>query len=162
MITLTFKDFSNPENFPDNVGIELYVLRNKQEFLYVGISKSNVWNRWFGSRGRMWKVFDRNGNHIGWNSTGYVGITIIKEMPESLLWEIDLWSLKECVEFLGIPFIEDFPLIKSSQFGHIYDIKEIEPKFISKLSTKLNSIYNSNSFPDNDFKEKYFSLLDCA
>ena len=85
MITMTFSKFTNPDNFPDDDDIELYVLRKSKKILYIGISESNVWNRWFGNRGRMYK---NAGGY--WNGSDTTSISIIQNMPASLRWNIDL------------------------------------------------------------------------
>ena len=52
MIEITFEDF-HEHNF-DEEGFVLYVLKNGlDDALYVGISRNNIWSRWFAFGGHM-------------------------------------------------------------------------------------------------------------
>ena len=163
MITMTFSKFANPDNFPDDDDIELYVLRNSKKILYIGISESNVWNRWFGNRGRMYK---NAGGH--WNGSDTTSISIIQNMPASLRWNIDLWTLKDCLSFLGIKYISknDFPndwCFYPNGFGR-YTIKDVEPKFIANLMPEYNGTYNHGTrltkrAADGGWASRYFEFI---
>ena len=125
MYTLSFEKFMDPDNLSyDNV--VLYVVRNNDEIFYVGISKVNVWYRWFGANGRMIKnVYNE------WISYDSIGNHIIRNMPKSFIWDVDLWTANECVTFLS-----------SSNT----DLKDIENEMISALLPKINLTGNSKDF----------------
>lgn len=163
MLTMSFSKFTDPNNFPDDAGIELYVLRKNKKFLYIGISESNVWNRWFGSRGRMYK---NAGGY--WNGSDTTSISIIENMPASFRWNIDLWTLKDCLSFLEIEHISknDFPsdwCFYPSGFGR-YTIKDVEPEFIHKLLPEYNGTYNNvtrltKRAADGGWASRYFKFI---
>jgi len=70
------------KNFHPN----LYIISNEKNCLYVGISKSNVWNRWFST----------NSPHIynypkgKWTGESTIGQIVVNNQPMSLNWKIDL------------------------------------------------------------------------
>jgi hypothetical protein len=108
MIELTFEDF-HEGNFLEE-GFVLYVLKNGlDDVLYVGISKKNIWSRWFAFGGHM--IWD--GKHIIGQSA--VGQKIFDHLPDSLNWKIQLWRLA-----LGIAKIFFLPCdnIQSSLWNH--------------------------------------------
>lgn len=141
MYTLSFKKFMEPENFP-NDRIELYVIRDGNKVFYVGISKANVWNRWFGGYGRMQK------NIYGeWVTHDSISNAVLKNMPKSLKWSVDLWVASECAIFLG-------SLSK--------DLMDIENQMIVALLPKINVTGNSKEFEDryNGYRIKdYISYI---
>ena len=113
---------------------ELYVLRNGLgDILYIGISQSNVWERWFGWGGHM--MWD--GNVIYGESP--IGVKIENHLPDSLNWKIQLWTLRDCVKFCKNELPSDTSEIT---------IHEIEPIIIRKLSPALNGTYNLNPGKD--------------
>jgi len=60
MIEMTFEDY-HQANFTEE-GFRLYVLKNGlDDTLYVGISRKNIWNRWF-----AFGAYD-----LGWQTTHY-------------------------------------------------------------------------------------------
>jgi hypothetical protein len=119
---------------------ELYVLKNGLgDILYIGISQSNVWERWFGWGGHM--MWD--GNVIYGESP--IGVKIENHLPDSLNWKIQLWSLKDCLEFC----MEELPPDKSEITIHY-----IEPIMIRKLSPAFNATYNLNPGKDTTPKIK--------
>ena len=158
MITMTFSQFTDPENFPDEKGLELYVLREKQNILYIGISQRNVWNRWFGNRGRMWK-----GVGGSWGSGDHVGICIIENMPLSLNWEIDLWTLKECLTYLEWDYFhkDGFTgeFFKRQDGFFPFTIKDVEPELIYTLSPAYNMTYNNGHFEEDNIS-RYFEFIE--
>jgi len=154
MITLTFSEFSNPDNFPDDDAIELYVLRDKEKILYIGISKSNVWNRWFGNLGRMWTTSSGK-----WNTKDQVGLHIIENFPQSNEWEIDLLTLQDCLNFLEVEYvIGEYGFLFRPNSVFYFDIKDVEPKMIGKLHPFLNRIYNGGK-EDIEFVNKYYNFI---
>ena len=128
---LPFLEFASGE-YPDKEygedQYQLYVVRKNTQVLYVGISESNIWNRWFnGGRGHV--LINIYGEMIGRSS---VGNSVVNE-PH--LCSIELWTLSECIEYCR----------STTSFKiNRYDIKDIEPIMIHKLKPKLNVIFNTN------------------
>ena len=126
MIELSFIDFYE-QNY-DYQDYCLYVLKNGLgDILYIGISKNDVWQRWFG-----W------GGHMTWDGKviygeSPVGVKIENHLPDSLSWKIQLWTLQDCINFCRNELPTDTLEIT---------IHEIEPIIIRKLSPALNGIYN--------------------
>ena len=71
MIELSFEDF-HEQNY-DHQDYCLYVLKNGLgDILYIGISKNNIWERWFGWgghvtcdmgwKGHLWRIAHRGKN----------------------------------------------------------------------------------------------------
>lgn len=143
MIELTLSDF-HEQNYEDNEGYCLYVVRNNlDDVLYVGVSDVDVWGRWFG-----W------GGHMMWDGgviygESVVGTKIENNLPDSLSWKIQLWTLKDCIDFLG----------KSIPPHNARTVKSIEPLMIRRLSPALNVTYNYNPGKDTTPKsEKEMTL----
>jgi hypothetical protein len=127
MITLKFKDFMSGKF--DDIDAELYVLKNAENILYIGISKRGVWNRWF----------DNWSSHIGTNYEGKhfgnspAGREVIENLPASLDWIIELYTLDDCRiilkdEFASMGFCLDR-----------VDIRRCENLMIRKIDPPLNS-----------------------
>jgi hypothetical protein len=145
MIELSFFDFHEnyhnirDEKFPNDI-FQLYVVKNGWgDVLYVGISTIDVWGRWFGWGGHMcW-----DGNVIYGDSP--IGVKIENNLPNSLQWMIQLWSLDDCLEYC-----------KSSlpNNGVEMKIEDIEPLMIQKLRPALNVIYNTDPGKDTTPKSK--------
>jgi hypothetical protein len=138
MIELGLEDF-HEHNYED-AGFCLYVMKNGlDEVLYIGISTVDVWDRWFG-----W------GGHMTWDGKVIYGespiaVRIENHLPESLHWKIQLWTLKDCIEFCSKELPEHTTEIT---------IHNIEPIMIRKLSPVLNATYNLNPREDATFKSK--------
>lgn len=125
MHTLSFEKFTNLDYYPIG-NIVLYVVRENNKILYVGISNAGVYNRWFGSQGRMTKnIYDE------WVTYDMIGNLIVDNMPKSFKWSIDLWTLGEVSGFLG----------SSSA-----DLKCIENELICALLPSTNVIGNSKDY----------------
>lgn len=97
MISLTFRDFYDCRY--EDGEYDLYVLRDKDAVLYVGISRENVHDRWFGGG------FSHM-NTVAWSdypvsSTDLIGERVYINYPESLEWTMELWSVNDCVEYIG-------------------------------------------------------------
>ena len=122
MYTLSFEKFTNPGNMPKD-NIVLYVVRNKKNILYVGMSRANVWNRWFGYSGRITKNIY---NELVYHDA--ISMMIVNGLPDSNKWSIDLWTKEECASFLGC---------KSD------DLRSVESELIASLLPKINVIGNS-------------------
>ena len=138
MIELSFKDF-HEQNY-DHQGYCLYVMKNGLgDVLYAGISKVDVWTCWFGWGGHMtW-----DGNVIFGESP--IGIKIENHLPESLNWRIQLWTLKDCIEFCRIELSDKISTVT---------IHDIEPIIIRKLSPALNVTYNLSPGKDTTPKSQ--------
>lgn len=126
MIELSFKDF-HEQNYEEE-GYCLYVMKNGLgDILYAGISIVDVWTRWFGWGGHMtW-----DGNIIYGESP--VGAKIENNLPNSLNWNIQLWTLKDCLLFCR----NELPSVVSE-----ITIHDVEPIMIQKLAPVLNATYN--------------------
>jgi hypothetical protein len=137
MIELSFWDFH--EGKYDEEGYSLYVMKNGfGGILYIGISQLDIWSRWF-----SW------GGHITWDGNviygeSSVGVKIERNLPDSLSWKIQLWTLNDCIKFCG----DDIPS------HNIRTIQAIEPIMIKKLSPILNSRYNYNPGKDTTPKSE--------
>jgi len=138
MIELPFEDF-HEHNYED-MGFCLYVMKNGlDDILYVGISNSDVWERWF-----SW------GGHMTWDGTVIYGespiaIKIENYLPDSLHWKIQLWTIQDCLEFCG----KELPEATTEII-----IDDIEPIMIQKLSPALNATYNLSPGEDTTPKSK--------
>ena len=113
---------------------ELYVLRGNSEILYVGISKANIWNRWFGGLGRMYQTAGGQ-----WKAKDPVGATVVENMPHSLNWTIELWTT------------DDLRNLFSKELERIgfnperCEVNTFEPWMILKLSPKLNRSHSGDN-----------------
>jgi hypothetical protein len=137
MIEITFDDF-HEHNFHEE-GFMLYVLKNGLgDALYVGISRNNIWSRWFAFGGHM--IWD--GKYVIGQSA--VGQRIVDQLPDSLKWKIQLWMLQDCIEFCN----EILPPLRQ------YTIDVVEPFMIQKLSPTLNGSYNLRPGKDTTPKSK--------
>jgi hypothetical protein len=138
MIELTFREFH--QQLYEEQGFCLYVVKNgSEDTLYVGISTNDVWERWFGF-----------GGHLTWDGDiiygeSPIGVRIANHFPDSLEWMIQLWSLKDCLEFCGEELPTDLPEAA---------IQNLEPIMIRKLCPALNTIYNLNAGKDRSPKSK--------
>ena len=122
MIELSFKDFHDQKYRKNNYC--LYVMHNGLgDVLYVGISTVDVWDRWFAWGGHMtW-----DGNIIYGESK--IGTKIEDHLPDSLGWKIQLWTLKDCLEYCRNEISDERSNIT---------IRDIEPIMIRKLAPALN------------------------
>lgn len=84
---MTFEEFIEG-NFPED-DYSLYIVWRGAECLYIGISKDNIWNRWFSRNGCHIRMTD---NHMIGNSI--IGREIVKNLPQSLQWTIELREYK--------------------------------------------------------------------
>ena len=74
-----------------------------------------------------------------WYATSDAGRAIIENLPESNNWSIELWTLQDCIDFLGDRFKEANKTVLT--------IKYIEPYMIAKLRPSLNIIYANYEKP---------------
>lgn len=150
MIELSFLDF-HEHNYENDAAYRLYVMRNGLgDVLYVGISDVDIWGRWFGWGGHM--IWD--GNVIYGESS--IGEKIENHLPDSLGWKIQLWTLKDCIDFLG-----DFIPPHNTR-----TIQDIEPLMIKKLFPALNRTYNykpgKDTTPKSEKEVKWEKYVDQA
>lgn len=138
MIEVTFLEFHQQRY--NEQELCLYVVKNGSgDTLYVGISTNDVWERWFGF-----------GGHLTWDGDviygeSPVGVKIENHLPDSLSWKIQLWSLRDCLEFCSDELPTDLPEAT---------IQYLEPIMIKKLSPVLNAIYNLNPGKDTSAKSQ--------
>ena len=138
MIELEFIQF-HEQKYGDK-HYELYVLKNELgDILYIGISTGDVWERWFG-----W------GGHMTWDGRviygeSPIGVKIENNLPESLQWKIQLWTLKDCVIFCQNELPKDL---------HNITIHDVEPIMIQKLSPAINNTYNLKPGKDTTPKSR--------
>lgn len=139
MIELEFGKFCN-QDYESEEYHQLYVMLNGEaDTLYVGISRRNIWERWFGFSGHM--IYER-GRFLGLSP---VGRKIEDHLPDSLKWKIQLWTREDCVNFCK----DLLPKTRRK-----LDIEYIEPFMIQKLSPILNVIYNLNPGKDTTPKSE--------
>lgn len=163
MLTLTFAEFAEGSKFPDFEDLSLYVVREGKKILYVGISQSNIYNRWFASpSSHMWITDD---GRFGSNSS--IGIHIASNLPKSYKWRFDFWTLKEALDFMKIDYLynADWQVCLHPVSKRQLSIKDAEPKMINFLSPKFNVTYNGarltqRAADEGDSPAKiYFSAL---
>lgn len=135
MITLTFEQFMKGDY--DNRGEfhELYVLKGEGCVLYVGISTVGIWQRWF----------DYPNSHIalygskGMNYRSAAGEAVVKCLPESLNWSIELWTQQDCLKFLDNQ--------------DLHDLRSIEGWMIDRLRPALNTEGRRYRIAEEDLPE---------
>jgi hypothetical protein len=139
MIELDFESFCNQDYVSDQ-HYQLYAIYNGQgDPLYIGISRQNIWLRWFGFGGHM--IYDR-GRLLGLSG---IGAKIVDHLPDSLRWKIQLWTVEDCIEYCK-------DILPSA--GRKLSIDVIEPFMIKKLSPILNGTYNLNPGKDTTPKSR--------
>lgn len=85
--TITMKDFY--EGKYDDGNYKLYIVRDEKNSntFYVGMSNSNVWNRWFGGRGHI--IVNTYGKWNGWGNSS-IGRRVVDNLPSSLGYKVTL------------------------------------------------------------------------
>lgn len=118
-LRITFKEFEEGDYEGER---NLYIVWYKDQALYIGISESNIWNRWFAdSRGcHVFKIGERyRGDY-----SSSIGRCIIDNFPASYNWIIEL---------------RHYPV------GLLYkerkELKDIERGLIQKYSPLFNVTY---------------------
>ena len=138
MIELTFQAFHD-QKYREQKFCLYVVINGNENVSYVGISTTDVWERWFGWGGHMtW-----DGDVIYGESP--IGVKIQNHLPDSLNWKIQLWTLEDCLEFCRKEIPGDLSEVT---------IHEIEPVMIRKLSPTLNLTYNLAPGKDTTPKSK--------
>jgi hypothetical protein len=117
---MTLAEFYAAE-YDESYDVGVYVIKNGN-VLYVGMSTSNIWNRWF--YGTFRSHLERDGNGRWWGNTP-VGRAVASNMPDSWQWKIELWGLRDCAEFFGYD-------------EKRFDIRSAEQKLMVYYKPKLN------------------------
>jgi len=157
MIELRFENFYK-QNF-EGEDFCLYVMKNGLgDILYVGISTADVWLRWFGGAGHIpW-----SGTTLYGNST--IGEKIVDHLPDSWDWNIQLWTLKDCLEFCEQDIPDPKVKIVLGDYSDI--VRNVEARMIKKLSPALNRHLNPNpgrnTTPKSEKEMKRERFLDQA
>lgn len=144
MIDLKFSQFMSRRYDDHDETHQLYVLQAAACVLYVGISRSDVWGRWFQMpTSHLFRVGkDR------WRSNSEAGRAVLECYPESKDWTIQLWTVDDCIQFLGLESRLD---IKRAQ----RDIFFVENLMINKLKPALN-------VAGTDYQAEASSLPECV
>jgi hypothetical protein len=165
MITFTFKEFADPKTDLHDEDCEMYVLRAEKELFYIGISKTGIWHRWFYGTGNHLDYYD-DGSMYGKTSAGQL---VAWNNPRSLLWKMDLWSVKDGLDFLGV----EGTFVRERSYGKEYDIvpgfqgdmwttwidvKWVEKWMIRLLHPKCNGAENTCK-RNEEFYQKYFEYI---
>ena len=145
MIELSFKKVYD-QDFDDD-GYCLYVMKNGLgDILYVGISTVDIWQRWFGGAGHIpWSGTMRYGNST-------IGEKIMNHLPDSLDWNIQLWTLKDCLAFCEMERSD--PKFKLTAVEYSKAVRNVEAPMIKKLSPALNRYLNLNPGKDTTPKSE--------
>ena len=132
MIEIPFGQFMDGNYEEGGRGYELYIVKHSMDILYVGRSRQNIWDRWFGDFGRMRQYADGS-----WYFRDSISREIIDNMPKSLCWMIELWTREDCAKFFA-------DKIKTLDFfADSCDITDYEPWMIQELHPKFNCTYNT-------------------
>jgi len=123
MQKLTMQKFINGDY--TEKGESLYMVRDGETLLYIGISKANIANRWLGYRGHVYR--NHNGELTG---TSTIGQVVADNMPESLTWTMELWTVNDCIAYL------DDKTPKSRE------LESLERSLIQELTPLFNTVHN--------------------
>lgn len=94
MIRLSFSQFLKGD-FKD-LGYELYIVKDADQVMYIGIARNSVWDRWFGGYGGHMEILSEQ--KLRGIST--IGDVIQRRLPDSLNWTLELWTDQDCREML--------------------------------------------------------------
>lgn len=141
MIEITFEQFHNQEYVDvqevDPPDYQLYVVKNGLgEVLYVGISKVDIWERWFGGAAGHMQV-GSDGQPYGLSRIGKV---IERRLPAAWSWKIELWTEKDCRDFL----------MRETNFGdhNTGTIETLEPLMIQRMEPLYNVSHGGGQHED--------------
>ena len=98
MINMKFLLFMKQEYNPGEELHQMYVLKGEGCVLYVGISTVDPWWRWFNSPSPHLYLVSKNKLRAG----SQVGEAVVRCLPESMDWTIELWTVEDCISFLNI------------------------------------------------------------
>ena len=110
----------------------LYIVWRGKQALYIGISRTDIWGRWFGRGGQSHMYFSQkySGTLEGgrWQGLSPIGIVIVNNQPASMRWRIELRY---------VPFMDR------------WDLEEEEKKLIHEI----HPLFNSAHLPELTKKE---------
>jgi len=134
MISLPFEKFMAGK-YADNVRspFTLYMVFKGSECLYIGITTNNPFNRWF-NNGYSHCLINIYGELQGQST---IGKMVAESMPGSNKWEIQLWTTKDCIEWLVLNRPEKYKRLKEA------DIHSLEPIIIQEFKPSENVIFNT-------------------
>jgi hypothetical protein len=134
-LTLTFDQFLRQKYQADRHN--LYIVRTGKQALYVGISRSDVWGRWFagGEKSHMYFAQKYSGTREGgrWLGHSSIGQVVEFNFPRSLKWKVELrhystfsWTNNEKLEEAERRLIRELrPLFNEIYRGSLTE-KEIQ------------------------------------
>ena|SRR5215217_326163 len=135
MKVLTFSQFYAGDY--EDIGYELYFLKDIEgRAMYIGISRSSIWHRWFGG-GPSHMDFDSAGKVYGKTSIGEV---LLRRFPGSWDWIIELWTKEDCLAACKIE-------ISGKSMDQI-EIESIEPNMIAKFEPLYNVTHGGGRHED--------------
>lgn len=115
-LTMTFERFFNADY--DEGECNLYIVWRNEQALYVGISESNIWNRWFGNLSPH--ILINAGGHWRGDYSSPIGAAVVCNRPASMQWIIELRY---------VPTVYTIPR---------WDVKREEGKLIRELRPLFN------------------------
>ena len=162
MKTLTFETFANSEDDFIYVPIyndrKLYVVRNGNAFMYIGISETCIWERWFSQR-KSHMFITHSLNLVGRSN---IGAVVQENLPESLSWSIDLWAMPDLLDFLEVSYTyenEQYHIDDERYWFKWCKVKHLEEVMIKYLCPKVNIMGNNWTEPNEYFLNKYLTTL---
>jgi hypothetical protein len=98
MHKIKFGDFMEA-SYPDRYDQDawLYVVRNGSNVLYVGVTRSGIHNRWFGS-GFSHMYYERFITQT-WNGNSSIGSYVANNLPGSREWIIEFWTSNDLYKY---------------------------------------------------------------
>jgi len=133
MVHLTIDDFFNGRDLPDIPGDMYFYRDDDARLLYIGES-NHVERRLLEHLGLTWRALSSS-----------VGATVIKNLPNSLVWTVDVYELKECKAMLPDSVTSH---LVDDVFTFAYDKgnrRAVERALIECLHPALNCVHNSGS-----------------
>ena len=137
MIELTFSAFLHGDY--EDQGYELYLVRDAEQIMYIGISSVSVWDRWFSNLGSHMLVLP-NGRLRG---NSIIGEAIARRLPDSLDWKIELWTKEDCINAL-----QDEISSLGFRFPENMSLYDLEALLIKKLAPYYNATHRGAAQQD--------------
>jgi hypothetical protein len=139
----TFSEFFN--NTTELEEESLYLVKDTNNFcLYIGISNTGIWNRWFSSSCSSHMILNHNGK---WYGESAIGQEIADNFPDSGNWLMEFYTVLDCAKLLNIDYQindEDVRILNFNKSGwKTARIEDMEKKMIERFNPKLNVIYNT-------------------
>lgn len=127
-ITISFKSFYNGYDCGNR---NLYIIWRNKQCLYVGISRSDIWNRWFGSLSPH--IYSLNNDSF--NST--IGKVISKNYPKSMSWKIEMRYIEDkWLNTEEINLIQKYRPLFNTTYSPKRNKKEVRLHNILRYGTK--------------------------